>query len=189
MCLSVRLQWHLGQREQYNPIFHGFDSYLGVPYSVDMGSSALESPLLVDPPLPLLSNTDVLEQPVNFNNLTERYVDHALSFLAAHASGSKNASNPFFLYAAFNHVHVPMFAAPAHEGASLRGHYGDGVYDMDTAIGAIMAAVRQDPVMSTNTLVVFTSDNGYGAGFVFVGCFYLDTYAFMYVNVYVDVYA
>lgn len=29
-------QWHLGQREQYLPTSHGFDSYLGIPFSQDM---------------------------------------------------------------------------------------------------------------------------------------------------------
>eukprot|EP01052_Picozoa_sp_SAG31_P027978 SAG31_NODE_2664_length_5277_cov_461.678943_2_plen_174_part_00 len=32
-------KWHLGQRDMYLPTSHGFDSYLGIPYSQDMGLS------------------------------------------------------------------------------------------------------------------------------------------------------
>lgn len=32
-------KWHLGQRKPYLPAQRGFDSYLGVPYSVDMGDA------------------------------------------------------------------------------------------------------------------------------------------------------
>lgn len=34
-------KWHLGQRKAYLPGNRGFDSYLGVPYSVDMGVSSM----------------------------------------------------------------------------------------------------------------------------------------------------
>jgi hypothetical protein len=30
-------KWHLGTRPGHHPLDKGFDSYLGVPYSVDMG--------------------------------------------------------------------------------------------------------------------------------------------------------
>jgi hypothetical protein len=32
-------KWHLGQRREYMPTSRGFDYYLGVPYSVDMGKT------------------------------------------------------------------------------------------------------------------------------------------------------
>ena len=32
LCLG---KWHLGQRPEYLPTGHGFDEYLGIPYSVD----------------------------------------------------------------------------------------------------------------------------------------------------------
>jgi arylsulfatase A len=35
--------WHLGQRTVYLPANHGFDSYLGIPYSDDMGDGNTSS--------------------------------------------------------------------------------------------------------------------------------------------------
>ena len=32
-------KWHLGQRADYLPAARGFDSYLGIPYSDDMGQA------------------------------------------------------------------------------------------------------------------------------------------------------
>lgn len=30
-------KWHLGTRPGFHPLDRGFDEYLGVPYSIDMG--------------------------------------------------------------------------------------------------------------------------------------------------------
>ena len=34
-------KWHLGQRSMYLPAARGFDYYLGIPYSDDMGAGRL----------------------------------------------------------------------------------------------------------------------------------------------------
>ena len=36
---ATRLQWHLGQRPMFLPGARGFDTYLGIPYSDDMGQA------------------------------------------------------------------------------------------------------------------------------------------------------
>lgn len=36
---AIAGKWHLGQREAYLPAARGFDSYLGIPYSDDMGEA------------------------------------------------------------------------------------------------------------------------------------------------------
>ena len=41
MCRFRR--WHLGQREAYLPAARGFDAYLGIPYSDDMGEARASS--------------------------------------------------------------------------------------------------------------------------------------------------
>lgn len=48
MCVG---KWHLGDQPEFLPTQRGFDHYLGLPYSNDMGR----------PPLPLLRDANVLE--------------------------------------------------------------------------------------------------------------------------------
>ena len=36
---AIMGKWHLGQREMYLPTARGFDYYLGIPYSDDMGDA------------------------------------------------------------------------------------------------------------------------------------------------------
>ena len=44
-------KWHLGTRPEFNPIHHGFDEFLGIPYSND---NSKYHPSIKDmPPLPL----------------------------------------------------------------------------------------------------------------------------------------
>lgn len=141
MCIG---KWHLGQQPKHLPTRFGFDQYLGIPYSVDMGDSPWHA-APTQTPLPLVANETVIEQPVNLNTLSERYVAAALNFVA---------DDKFALYYAFSHVHVPDFASPQFCNTSRRGRYGDAVAEMDWSIGQVMAAVP------TDTLTFFTSDNG-----------------------------
>ncbi|KAJ8603804.1 hypothetical protein CTAYLR_000219 [Chrysophaeum taylorii] len=138
-------KWHLGQRPEYLPTRRGFDEYLGIPYSVDMGRSAWRLDT-TQPPLPLLANETVLEQPVNLNTLSQRYVDAAEAFVLDEGR--------FALYYAFSHVHVPDFASPQFCNASRRGLFGDAIAEMDWSLGQVKARTPR------NTLTFFTSDNG-----------------------------
>ena len=69
----ARNRWHLGQQKRYLPLARGFDHYLGIPYSVDMGPSPWDMYTSKDrPPLPLLHGNDVMEQPTDLNKLSDR---------------------------------------------------------------------------------------------------------------------
>jgi len=65
----------------------------------------------------------------------------------------------FFMHIAYEEPHVPLFAAPEFINSSRRGPYGDAVQQMDHSIGKILDKLRISG-LSTNTLVVFVSDNG-----------------------------
>jgi arylsulfatase A len=83
---------HLGARDEYLPTARGFDEYLGIPYSQDMGSSFWEphdSPLFQPVPIPLLNATEIVEQPVALDSLVARYVNATSSFIARHSAVRK----------------------------------------------------------------------------------------------------
>jgi arylsulfatase A len=152
-------KWHLGQRDEYLPTSRGFDEYLGVPFSQDMGTSFWWGEVPRAPyeptPLPLLNGTTIVEQPAGLHTLTARYADAAAAFIARQAA----AARPFYLYFPFNHVHAPNSCSAPMCGASARGPVGDAVEEMDVAVGRVMAAIKAAGV-DDSTLVLFTSDNG-----------------------------
>ena len=154
-------KWHLGQRPEFLPTSHGFDEYYGIPYSVDMGTSAWRTGLDHDRPyLPLIRSAapghmDVLEQPVDLNTLSGKYVNESAAFIEAQSE----QDTPWFLYVAFNHMHVPDFVSPAYCNTTRRGVFGDALRELDDAVGGILSAVDAAGA-AADTIVFFTSDNG-----------------------------
>jgi arylsulfatase A len=134
-------KWHLGSLPQFLPTNHGFDMFYGVPYSNDMR------------PLPLMHNLDVLEPNTDNDLLTQKYTAVAVDYIRT------NKNQPFFLYLAHNVPHVPLGASAAFKGKSGLGIYADAVEEMDWSVGQVVQALR-DAGIESNTLSVFTSDNG-----------------------------
>ncbi|XP_075436229.1 arylsulfatase G isoform X2 [Ascaphus truei] len=165
-------KWHLGHHDEFHPNFRGFDYYYGIPYSNDMGCTDTPGynippcpacPLRPETPrsargacytdlaLPLLENSAIVEQPVNLSSLPERYTQKAARFIEeASASGQ-----PFFLYVALAHMHVPLSSHPV---SSRHGPYEDSLREMDDLVGSIKAKV--DSAVPRDTLIWFTGDNG-----------------------------
>jgi len=150
-------KWHLGQQDQYLPCSNGFDTYFGIPYSVDMGCSAwrYDCRKWNFPPLPLMHNFTIVEQPVNLNTLSDRYVDFADKFISANTK----SSTPWFFYYAFSHVHTPDFAGQKFCNTSRRGRFGDALESLDHATGKVMDILTKNKIHE-NTIIFFTSDNG-----------------------------
>lgn len=233
-------KWHLGQRQLYLPGNRGFDYYLGIPYSDDMGSgiasscpadndeqpsneeelrngqehlppesstptesldgrdgeswptrdwydklgflqasssAAASSPTTEeetsgsskdpDPAakyLPLVyqefNHTQILEQPLDFTTLAQKYNDFATNFIESHQN------EPFFLYVPFSHVHTTNANQPEMQYAGCdfrkstkRGAFGDALEEADWIVGNIMGKLKELE-LEEDTLVLFTSDNG-----------------------------
>jgi arylsulfatase A-like enzyme len=153
-------KWHLGHLPRFAPNAHGFDYYFGIPYSNDMdraeGTDNYEA--VVHPKteyfnVPLLRNNEIIERPADQTTITQRYTKEAVRFI------EQNKQVPFFLYLAHSMPHVPLFRSPDFENKSLRGVYGDVIEELDWSVGEILKAVIQNELAS-NTLVIFTSDNG-----------------------------
>ena len=110
-------KWHLGDQPEFLPTRHGFDHYLGLPYSNDMGGTAARTPEGGGsrPPLPLLRDDTVIEAPADQDTLTARYTEEAVKFITA------NKDRPFFLYLPHTAVHVPLHPGAAFKGKSANG--------------------------------------------------------------------
>jgi len=70
-----------------------------------------------------------------------------------------NKNGPFFLYFSTTNIHHPFTPHPRFKGTSECGEYGDFVHELDWMVGEIMQTLDK-LMISDNTLVVFTSDNG-----------------------------
>ncbi len=134
-------KWHLGTAAPYRPTDRGFDYYFGIPYSNDMQPSML------------WRGTEIIEQPVKQETLTQRYAQEAVSFI------ERSKGKPFFLYLPHNMPHIPLYASEKFKGKSAAGIYGDAVEEVDWAVGEVLAAIKRLG-LDRDTLVVFSSDNG-----------------------------
>ena len=134
-------KWHLGHHAGFFPTDRGFDEYLGIPYSNDMR------------PVSLFAGTKVIEYPLVQATLTQRYTDHALSYITAHQT------KPFFLYLAHAMPHKPLASSEEYYQKSGTGLYGDVLAELDACVGKVVAKI-DELGLAKNTLIIFSSDNG-----------------------------
>jgi arylsulfatase len=145
-------KWHLGTVPELSATRQGFDEFFGLPYSND--NSKYHPTLAAEmPPLPLLEGEKVAELDPDQSTFSARFTAKGLDFIERHKD------RPFFLYLPHVMPHVPIFASAKFKGRSARGVYGDVVEELDDAIGAILAKLR-DTGLEQDTLVLFLSDNG-----------------------------
>lgn len=165
---AIMGKWHLGvgPNGTYLPTRQGFDSYLGIPYSHDMGPC---HNLTCFPPdvkcfgycdrgvvtVPLMHDDVIIQQPVNFLDLENAYSSFATSFIR----DSAHLGQPFFLYYPSHHTHYPQYAGASAAGKSLRGPFGDALLELDATVGHITHTLQQTG-LAHNTLIFFTADNG-----------------------------
>jgi len=135
-------KWHLGDRQEFLPLQHGFDHYFGLPYSMDM----LPTVLYRDNAIVERLDGDKVQ------DVTERLVDDAIAFMEA------RHDEPFFVY--FNHtIPHPPINIPSDHVDSSHSLYENAVEYMDEQTGRLIDFI-DDSGLGENTLVVFSSDNG-----------------------------
>ena len=155
-------KWHLGHRPEHQPEKHGFDLYFGIPYSNDMDAILPDGPAknaMIRKPkneyfkIPVYSGGEVVERPARQETLTRRYVERSVDFIRS------NRGRPFFLYLAHHLPHVPLFAHDEKAGHGPHGAYADVIQEIDDGVGRLRA-VLAELGLASDTLLVFTSDNG-----------------------------
>ena len=144
-------KWHLGDKKEFLPTRHGFDSYFGIPFSNDMGK--MDRAIETWPPTPLLRDEVVVEMEPDQRYITRRYTDEALKFI------EDNQQRPFFLYLPHSMPHWPQYASTKYANKSANGPWGDAVEEIDASTGEIFAKLKELG-LDEDTLVIFTSDNG-----------------------------
>ncbi|MCD6201898.1 MAG: sulfatase [Bacteroidales bacterium] len=159
-------KWHLGHLKPFLPLQHGFDDYLGLPYSNDMWPVDYDgTPVTKNsskpwkskyPPLPVIDGNKKVEEIRTLDDqgkLTTMYTERAVKFIDQHHN------EPFFLYVAHSMVHVPLGVSDKFKGKSRQGLFGDVMMEVDWSVGKIMTTLDKYHLRD-KTLVIYTSDNG-----------------------------
>lgn len=152
-------KWHLGHHHEFLPLQHGFDEFIGLPYSNDMwpvNYDGLPKKSSDYPPLPLFEGNEVIDSILDLDdqaNLTTLYTENAIQFI------DKHKDEPFFLYIPHSMVHVPIAVSEKFKGKSKNGLFADVMMELDWSVGEILKALERNG-LEENTLVIFTSDNG-----------------------------
>ncbi|HJN95789.1 MAG TPA: sulfatase [Gammaproteobacteria bacterium] len=179
-------KWHLGDAPHAYPTEHGFDEWLGVPYSNDMdwvGDPGFEEmramaiagevaeraritssrPAKYADPQAEYFNTPLISSNAAGDSSIEQPTDQGLLTRryteAAIDFMQRNVDSPFLVYMPYTMPHTPLFRSNEFTGRSLGGRYGDVVEEIDWSVGEIRRTLERLGV-ADNTLIVFTSDNG-----------------------------
>jgi len=139
-------KWHLGHKEEFFPVKHGFDEYYGILYSNDMR------------PVQIIENMDTVEYPVNQAYLTQKYTGQAVDFI------KENQENPFFLHLCHAMPHKPLAASEEfYTPETVDDLYDDVIRELDWSTGEILSVLEELNILD-NTIVIFLSDNGASYG-------------------------
>lgn len=179
-------KWHLGDQPPFLPTRRGFDYYLGIPYSNDMGTvedgsksslgEATRGNAAAKAKAGVAKKTAGGETGLTGNGQpplplleNEKVVarvrqDEQMGIVQRYTEAAvkfirENKDRPFLLYLPHNAVHFPHYPGKAFQKKSKNGNYGDWVEEVDWSVGQVLDTIRELK-LGENTLVLFTSDNG-----------------------------
>jgi arylsulfatase A-like enzyme len=138
------------------PTDHGFNRYFGISASLDMPPYVwIENDHVTAPP------AGNVGKPIGADFKTEEVqptlIEKTKAFLAERAAARDR--KPFFIYLALAAPGTPVVPTKDFSGKTPTPH-GDPCRQIDADVGVLLAALKQHG-MAENTLVVFTSDNGF----------------------------
>lgn len=158
-------KWHLGSQPDHHPLKHGFDHFYGF---LEGGNVPMDPMLEVDGKNVKLKGS-----------LPDLLTDEALRFIREQGS-----AGPFALVLSFRAPHAPFTPVPEIDTAAVkdmkptipgvtaldkgqvekwtREYYGS-VHSVDRNLGRLLEGLSSSG-LEENTLVIFTSDNGYMIG-------------------------
>ena len=160
---------HLGDKDEFLPTNHGFDEFFGNLYHLN----AEEEP----------ENSDYPKNPEFRKEFGPRGVLHSYAGGAIEDTGpltikrmetiddeffagatnfigrAKSADKPFFVWFNTTRMHNFTHVRAENLGKTGLGFYADGMVEHDALIGQLLKFV-DDMGLTTNTIVVYTTDNG-----------------------------
>jgi len=145
----------------------GFDYFFGIPASLDMPPYVfVENALAVEAATatiegrekPLYWRGGPIAPGFKHQDVHPTFTRKAVEVIEKHAA--RGDAKPLFLYLPLASPHTPILPSDAARGRSGIGDYGDFVCDVDDTVGAVIAALEKAGLRE-NTLVLFTSDNGF----------------------------
>src|SRR5437870_8958993 len=139
-------KWHLGTQLNHYPTERGFDEFYGF---LDTSSHYYHAALYRD-------ETPVIET----EYLTDAFTREGVDFINRHAT------QPFFLYLAYNAVHSPYDVPPdvylqrvGYITDRARQVYAAMTVALDDGVGQVLQTLQANNILD-NTLIIFLSDNG-----------------------------
>lgn len=175
-------KWHLGfegghdigdQEHLGGPVDRGFDSYFGIPRSLDIppyywirDRHAVATPTETveahnspewSPIQGAFWRNGKIAPEFEFDAITPRMRQEAENYITD--QGPQDNRKPYFLYVPLPSPHTPWVPTQKYIGRSDLPLYGDFVEQVDGVIDSLVAAVEGIGA-TENTLVIITSDNG-----------------------------
>jgi arylsulfatase A-like enzyme len=175
-------KWHLGfdggPDHDYSkpltggPVDRGFDSYFGLPHSLDITPYCFirNRKAVAAPTLQIDASASEGWSPIQgafwraggiapgfrHSEVLDRLSDEAVKSLG---ETGKDPKQPFFLYLALTAPHTPWLPAEKFRGSGHAGLYSEFVAHVDDVVGRVLKAL-DDVGRTGDTLVLFSSDNG-----------------------------
>ncbi|MEQ9468757.1 MAG: sulfatase-like hydrolase/transferase [Ekhidna sp.] len=156
-------KWHLGWRDQFNPMRYGFDQWVGCK----SGEIDYQSKVNGQGEYDWYLNNDIFEEE---GYVTDLIAKHSVAFIAS------NPDRNFALYIPFTSPHTP-FQGPNDPADRFIGGednidwpkdgsadnkaraYQEMIERLDTAVGSIIQELQRQNI-EDKTMIVFMSDNG-----------------------------
>ncbi len=149
------------------PTTHGFDRFFGISASLDMPpyvwlaqdrATMVPTATVDDSPTPKLWRAGPIAADFKMEDVQPRLIATALDYIAERATAKDG--KPFFLYLPLAAPHTPVLPTRDFEGKTKTTSYGDFVAQVDADVGQLVMTLEKHG-LSKNTLVIFTSDNGF----------------------------
>lgn len=141
----------------------GFDYFFGISASLDMHPHVyIENDRVTSVPSRIIKGNGGKafwrEGPIgdDFKHIEvmDKLTEKAVGFIQKQSN-----EKPFFLYFPLTAPHKPIIPKEAFQNRSGLNEWGDFVMQVDETVGKVMAAVDEKG-LSSNTLIIVTSDNG-----------------------------